>query len=135
MSALDCFAHRLTEEACYEWGNLFAAPPAERTGGMASKAAAAGCTQEAGAGWLTWQRAGDVVAKIWFIDDPTAFAEVRRVFNDGDTPHVPESFVVVRQPDARDTRGTVVFDIFRLSPGSYLTHENRVYTPPKVGAA
>jgi hypothetical protein len=29
------------------------------------------------------------------------------------------------------TRGDVIFDIFRLSPQSYLWHFNRVYTPPK----
>jgi len=132
MSPVDCFAHPLAADACYEWGTLFAAPSAERAQAMAAKAAATGLTQESGPAWLTWMRAGEVVAKFWFVDDPTAFDQVRRVFTEGDTVRVPESFVVVRQPDARDTRGALVFDIFKLSARSYLTRENRVYTPPKA---
>jgi hypothetical protein len=30
-----------------------------------------------------------------------------------------------------DTRGDIIFDIFRLSPQSYLWHFNRVYTRPE----
>jgi hypothetical protein len=40
-------------------------------------------------------------------------------------------FVVVRQPDPRESRGDIVFDIFRLNPQSLLWAFNRVYTRPE----
>jgi len=35
------------------------------------------------------------------------------------------------QQDPSDTRGDVIFDIFRMSPHSYLWHFNRVHTQPE----
>ena len=66
-----------------------------------------------------------------FVDDPSDIEHVRRIYNDPRTAAVPACMVVVRQPDPTEKRGDVVFDIFRLSPTSYLWHFYRVYTPPK----
>ena len=135
MTAQDYFHSWLSEAACYEWAKLFASPWEELVQGMAAKADAVGLSQEAGEHHLTWTSGGRITAKFVFVDDPSDLTAIRRVFTDEYTPRVPACFVVVRQPDTGDTRGDVIFDIFKLSPRSYLAHENRVYTPPRIGAA
>jgi hypothetical protein len=100
---------------------------------MRSKAAEAGCTQEPGDGCLVWKREQADQVKYVFVDDPSDIDAVRSVFNDDSNVRVPVCFVVVQQPDESETRGDVVFDIFRLSRKSYLWHFYRVYAPPTRG--
>jgi hypothetical protein len=60
---------------------------------------------------------------------------VKRRSGDDANISAPVCFIVVRQPDPTDDRGDILFDIFRLSPQSYLWHFNRVYTPPRAGGS
>ncbi len=120
-----------TESLKFEWGQLFASPWEAVVDGMAQRARAEGLAQEVDGRMLTWM-AGDAPAvRYIFIDDPSDFGAVRAVYTDASNARVPVCFVVVRQPDESDDRGGVIFDIFRLSPKSYLWHFNRVYTPPE----
>ena len=135
MDAPDFLSEWLTEPECHAWGLLFAAPWDSIVGGMADKATAAGLAQQVHEHTLTWLRGTRPVAIYFFLDDPTDLAAVRRLFDDSRIPQVPVAFAIVRQIHERDPRGDVVFDIFRLSPQSYLTHENRVYTPPRGARA
>jgi hypothetical protein len=100
---------------------------------MAARAANNGMTQEVSGRSLTWLAGGRPAARYVFIDDPSDFDAVRRVYEDESNARVPVCFVIVKQPDESETRGDVVFDIFRLSPRSYLWHFFRVYTPPRGG--
>lgn len=125
-------ASGIDESTCYEWGTLFAAPWADVVRSMASKANEGGLVQEAADHRLDWKSAGQPVVRFLFVDDPSDFGTVQRIFTDESNAQVPECFVVVKQPDESETRGDVVFDIFRMSPKSYLWHFYRVYTPPRT---
>lgn len=118
------------ERKVYEWGRLFASPWSEILAGMAKRAAESGLKQTASERSLTWSDGDRPVVRYVFVDDPSDFDVIRGIFNDETNVRVPVCFVVVRQPDESETRGDVVFDIFRLSPKSYLWHFYRVYTPP-----
>ena len=119
----------------YEWGRLFASPWADLVKEMASRAASSGFKQAESKHQLNWTRAGEVVARFIFVEDPSDFYAVRGVFLDESNATVPTCIVIVRQSDESETRGDIVFDIFRLSPKSYLWHFHRVYTPPARGTA
>jgi len=121
----------IDESTCYAWGTLFASPWAELARAMASRAEERGLVQEAGDHRLDWKSADQPRVRFLFIDDPSDFETVRRIYTDESNARVPDCFVIVRQPDESETRGEVVFDIFRLSPKSYLWHFHRVYTPPE----
>lgn len=120
---------------CYAWGKMFASPWPDLVRQMNSKAAEAGCTQEPGDGCLVWKREQTPQVKYVFVDDPSDIEAIRNVFDDESNVRVPVCFIVVRQPDESDTRGDIIFDIFRLSPKSYLWHFYRVYTPPTQGSS
>jgi hypothetical protein len=119
-----------TESLKYEWGRLFASPWEAVVDGMDQRAGADGLTQEVDGWTLTWMAGDAPVVRYVFIDDPSDFGAVRAVYTDESNARVPVCFVVVRQPDETDDRGDVIFDIFRMSPKSYLWHFNRVYTAP-----
>ena len=72
------------------------------------------------------------MARSVFVNDPSDIDAVRRIYNDEANVLAPVCFIVARQLDPTDDRGDIIFDIFRLSPESYLWHFNRVYTPPKT---
>lgn len=119
-----------TEPLKYDWGRLFASPWPDRVAGMAERAEAEGLAQTVAGRTLTWTADGDAVVRYIFVDDPSDFAAIRAIYTDESNARVPVCFVIVRQPDESDDRGDVIFDIFRLSPRSYLWHFDRVYTPP-----
>jgi len=114
----------------HKWGRLFASPWDDVVSEMASRAAASGLTQRESERQLSWMREGTVLVRFVFIEDPSNFDAVGRIFADESNAVIPACFVIVRQPDESETRGDIVFDIFRLSPKSYLWHFHRVYTPP-----
>lgn len=121
----------MDEQTCYELGNLFASPWDDLVNGMGARAQQMGLSQELDGGDLIWRMGSEERIKYCFVPDPSDIANVRRIFNDESNTTVPVCFIVVRQPDASETRGDIVFDIFRMSPESYLWHFYRVYTPPK----
>ena len=115
----------------YEWGRLFASPWEEIVRTMASRAADNGLNQDVRGRWLSWSAGDELAARFIFVEDPSDFDAIRRIYEDESNARVPACFIIVRQPDESDTRGEVIFDIFRLSPKSYLWHFHRVYTPPQ----
>lgn len=123
----------MDDQRCYEWGNLFASSWAHIVREMGAKVAEDGLVQESGDHWLVWNRDGAPQIRYIFVNDPSDIDAIRRIYNDEATIAAPVSFVVVRQADPNETRGDVIFDIFRLSPQSYLWHFYRVYTPPQSG--
>jgi hypothetical protein len=118
----------------YGGGTLFASPWDELVPGMQERAKALGLTQEVGDGWLSWTQDGEERVRWVFLHDPSSIEAVRRIYNDDANVRAPVCLIVVRQPDPSETRGDIVFDIFRMSSVSYLWHFNRVYTPPETGA-
>ena len=121
----------MDDEECYRWGELFVGDWDTLVTGMSTRAGAMGLTQEERDGTLIWNRGPNEECRWVFIKDPSDIESVRAVYSDGENVRSPSCFVVVKQPDPSETRGDVVFDIFRLSPESYLWHFNRVYTRPK----
>jgi hypothetical protein len=123
----------MDERTIYEWGKLFASPWANLVSGMEQRAAAMGLEQtvDRKGRALTWSAHGADRVRYIFVPEPGDIGAVREVFNDNANIRVAVCFVVVRQPDESETRGDIVFDIFRMTPESYLWHFNRVYTPPK----
>ena len=124
------FSSDMHEGQCYEWGLLFDSPWDEFVRSMAERAQESGLSQEVAGRSLSWLSGGRVACRFIFVDDPSDFASIRSVYEDETNARVPVCFVIVRQPDESDDRGEVIFDIFRLSPKSYLWHFHRVYTPP-----
>ncbi len=120
----------MDEDTCYEWGNLFASPWDELVDGMRLRANQMGLAQELDGGDLIWRMGTEIKMKYCFVPDPSDITNIRRIFNDESNTEVPMCFLIVRQPDPSETRGAIVFDIFRMSPESYLWHFYRVYTPP-----
>jgi hypothetical protein len=121
----------MDEETCFEWGNLFASPWDDLVNGMEARAREMGLTQDLDGKDLIWRDGGEDRVKYCFVSDPSRIEDVRRIFNDESNAALAVCFIVVRQPDASETRGDIVFDIFRMSPESYLWHFYRVYTPPR----
>lgn len=119
-------------EECYAWGELFTRDRDALATGMSQRAGAMGLTQHELDGILIWKRDEDEECRWVFIDDPSDIEQVRMVYNNDENTQSPCCFVVVKQPDASDTRGDIIFDIFRLNPESSLWHFNRVYTRPKT---
>lgn len=134
MTAPNFFRAWLSEPECHAWGGRFASTWDAVVAGMAAKATAVGRTQQAREHSLEWLSDTEPVAIYFFLDDPTDLAAVRRIFNDHRLPRLPIALIVARQSHEHDPRGDTVFDIFRLSAASHLTHENRVFTPPRRGA-
>jgi hypothetical protein len=97
---------------------------------MTERAGAMGLAQEERNGILVWHRGAEEECRWVFVEDPSDIERVRGIYADPENARSPSCFVVVKQPDPSETRGDVVFDIFRLSPKSYLWHFNRVYTRP-----
>ena len=119
-----------TEEA-YRWGQLFNQPWEPLVVDMARRAETLGLEQEENEGILVWRKGGHEEARWVFVNDARDVESVRSVFANEDNVRSPSCFVVVRQLDPSEERGDVIFDIFRLSPHSYLWHFNRVFTPPR----
>jgi hypothetical protein len=124
------FAGWLPTDVCYDWGAVFALGPEHRVRAMSQQAAKRGLCQLVAGQTLIWRRGEVVEARFVFVDDPTNIEAIRGIYNDAAHAVPPGCYVVVRQPDTSDDRGEVIFDIFRLSPQSYLSHQNRVYTAP-----
>jgi hypothetical protein len=118
------------DETAYEWGEVFASPWPEIVRAMDAKAAAVGAEQEVGDEVLVWRRDGVVQVRFVFVDDPSDMSAIRAVYNDDANVASPASFIIVKQPDPTDDRGAVIFDIFMMSPRSYLWHFHRVFTRP-----
>ena len=120
----------LSDEVAYEWGALFASPWPKIVEGMEGRAAALGSVQEADDKALTWRHGGAVQARFVFVDDPSDVEAIRAIYHDEANLSSPATFIVVRQPDPSDDRGDIIFDIFLMSPRSYLWHFHRVFTRP-----
>jgi len=118
-------------EECYAWGELFSQTREALESGMAERAQATGLTQQVLRETLVWSRDTKEECRWVFIEDPSNIDSIRAVFSDDGNVQSPSCFVVVKQPDPTDTRGDVIFDIFQLSPRSYLWHFHRVFTRPK----
>ena len=118
-------------KTCYEWGNLFASTWDDLVEGMQTRASQLGLAQDIDGRDLRWVSGAETMVKYCFVQDPSDIQCIRRISNDETNASVPVCFIVVRQPDPSDKRGDIIFDIFRMSPQSYLWHFNRVYTPPK----
>jgi len=133
---VDCFSGDLAEDDIYAWGKLFDSPWEVLMAGMSAKAEELGLVQDAGQPYLVWQEDGQENCRWVFVSDPSNVESVREIYNNEANEQSPCCYIVVRQvqigPDGKryDTRGDVIFDIFRLTPESYLWHHNRVYTPP-----
>jgi len=100
---------------------------------MAQRAQGMGLTQKQAGTTLVWLKEAEEHCRWLFVRDPSDIQVIREIFNNDDNVASPCCFVVVKQPDPSDERGDIIFDIFRLSPDSYLWHLNRVYTPPEKG--
>ena len=118
------------DEACYEWGDVFASPWPARVEAMGAKAVASGFDQRIADGVLVWMQAGAVKVRFLFVDDPSDIGAIRDIYSDDANIAAPASFVIVKQPDPTDDRGDIIFDIFLMSARSYLWHFNRVFTRP-----
>jgi hypothetical protein len=81
--------------------------------------------------WLVWRAGEEVKARFPSVDGPSDIGAIRRIHNDDENARARACFIAVRQPDPTEKRGDLVFDIFRMSPESYLWHFGRVYTPPR----
>ena len=121
----------MDDEECYRWGEIFAGPWNSLVGRMSDRAAAMGLVQETSDGALIWRNDSSEECRWIFINDPSDIESVRAVYNNDENVQSPACFVVVRQPDPSESRGDIVFDIFRLNPQSLLWHFNRVYTRPE----
>jgi len=115
---------------CYEWGELFTREWDALVSGMSARAGAMGLTQVERPGVLIWNKGPNEECRWVFVEDPSDVESVRAVYSHDEHVRSPSCFVVVKQPDPSDDRGDVIFDIFRLSPQSYLWHFNRVFTRP-----
>lgn len=128
--------HRLSDpmdqKTCYQWGNLFASPWEALCEEMESRAHKMGLSQIAGDRYLDWNCRSECKYRFLFVDDLVDRQAIREIKNNNDDIFsVPLAFIVLRQPNPSETRGDIIFDIFRLSAQSYLWHFYRVYTPPK----
>jgi hypothetical protein len=121
----------MDNEECYGWGDLFIKPWHSLSEGMADRAKALGLIQEERDKTLIWHRASSEECRWVFVEDPSDIEDIRAIFNNDENVNSPSCFVVVKQPDPSDSRGDVIFDIFRLNSQSLLWHFNRVYTRPK----
>lgn len=120
----------MDREECYRWGDLFTSDWASLVSGMSERADAMGLLQADRNGSLVWSRDEIEECRWVFVEDPSDVERIRAIYGDNENVESPCCFVVVKQPDPSDSRGDVIFDIFRLSPQSYLWHFNRVYTRP-----
>jgi hypothetical protein len=120
----------MDNEECYRWGDLFALDWDALVTGMSARAEAMSLVQEERNGVLLWNRESAEHCRWVFVDDPTDVENIRAVYANEGNARSPSCFVVVKQPDPSDDRGDIIFDIFRMSPQSYLWHFNRVYTRP-----
>jgi hypothetical protein len=132
---VDCFADGLEEAECFAWGHLFNSSWDDLVEGMRVKAESLGLVQEASSPYLIWKD-GDTENCRWvFLADASNVQGIRDLYNNEANAESPACYVVVKQVqmdsngDRYDTRGDVIFDIFRLSPESYMWHHDRVYTP------
>jgi hypothetical protein len=125
------FGGHMDRQTCYELGHLFASPWDDLVAEMSSRAAQLGLDQEVHDQAIAWKSGQKTRARFCFVRDPSDIEAVRRIYNDEANAQAPVCFIVVRQPDPTDERGDIIFDIFRMSPVSYLWHFYRVYTPPK----
>jgi hypothetical protein len=121
----------MDNEECYEWGELFSRGWNSLVTGMSARAEAMGLTQENQDGVLIWRKGSNEQCRWVFVDDPSDVERVRTIYSDEGNVRSPCCFIVVKQPDPSDDRGDLIFDIFRMSPESYLWHFNRVYTRPE----
>jgi hypothetical protein len=136
---VDCFAGDMSEQICLAWGDLFDSSWGQLCEGMSAKAKELGLVQAEDRPCLIWKAKEQEKCRWVFISDPSNIESIRDVFNSEAAAASPACYVVVRQvqlsPDGEryDPRGEVIFDIFRLSPESYLWHHHRVYTAQATG--
>lgn len=124
----------MDQEECFRWGKLFSGDRTAKISGMAERAAALGLTQAEDTDVLIWTKDQVEFCRWVFIGDPADVESIRRVYASDENIQSPCCYIVVRQLDPSDTRGDIIFDIFRLNPQSFLWHFNRVYTQPEMKA-
>ena len=120
----------MDEDECYRWGELLAGDWDSIVAGMSGRAHTIGLTQDERDGVLIWNQGPSEHCRWVFVDDPSDVERIRAIYASEENVRSRSCFVVVKQPDPSDARGDVIFDIFKLSPQSYLWHFNRVYTRP-----
>jgi hypothetical protein len=118
----------------YEWGDLFASPWEEMASGMRERASAMGLTQVVKDAEIYWQSEDISKVKFCFVQDPSDIEGIPQIFTDEENVSIPVCFIVVRQPDASEKRGDMIFDILRMNSDSNLWRFSRVYTPPRKRA-
>jgi len=115
----------------YKWGEIFISDWKILTEAMNKRATVLGLDQKEKNRALIWHKNNSEKIRWIFIDDPAEIEIVREVFTNADNTASPCCYIVVKQNDPSDSRGDDIYDIFRMSPESYLWHFNRVYTRPK----
>lgn len=118
-------------EECFKWGELFTLDPDPRSEGMGRRAIFLGLLQEMDKDTLIWKKGDEEQCRWIFIEDPTNIEAIRSIYLNDKNVNSPSCYLVVRQNDPSDTRGDILFDIFRMNAQSYLWHFNRVFTKPK----
>ena len=115
----------------YKWGEIFASPWDVLVLRMAERSETMGMEQEIQNDTIVWHRDSSEECRWVFISDPSDTERIRAVYNDDENTRSPACYIVVKQPDPSDSRGEIIFDIFRMNSQSLLWHFNRVYTRPK----
>ena len=121
----------MDNEECYKWGEIFIEPWEPFAAKMAERANALGLSQEIREEVLIWYKNSSEECRWVFVSDPSNIEQIRTIYNNDENVQSPTCFVVVKQLDPSETRGDIIFDIFRLNRQSFLWHFNRVYTRPK----
>jgi len=116
----------LTEQQRLEWAGIVALPAAEFAARVAAKASAFGLRQESRKSTLCWLGpAGNLELMLFRVPDPGNLAAVRDVYDQLAENNCPLAYVFVNQRGD----GVNTWDVFHLSPISYLAHCNRLSGP------
>ena len=108
----------------YRWGRVFASPLPVVVDAFAPYAEKAGCIQEVALQRIFWvDENRHLVAMFCLVPEPSDLDSVCEIFAEVAERSPRVTFVIVHQK----ADGTGNYDIFRLSPASYLEHHNRVF--------
>lgn len=127
--ALDFLAsNNLKGSKKYTWERIFASPFPTVVGALAPYAERADCTQLTEEQTIFWlDKNQGLKAMFCLVPDPSELDLVREVYERVAKRKPLVTFVIVHQK--KDGVGN--YDIFRLSPLSYLEHHNRVFDKSK----
>jgi hypothetical protein len=120
----------MDDKEAYEWGAIFNSDWESLKEIMGERAQILGMDQFLEGETIIWRKGTSEQMRWVFVYDPSDIDKIRRIYADEGNVLSPCCFIIVQQPDPSDSRGDIIFDMFRLSPVSYLWHFNRVYTRP-----